>query len=215
MTIAVAPSTADVASAEVAQEPCPITAAVVDGPLPKLSANLEAGVSAYAMDPTSWDEDTWMDSGGPSGGGVPASAVRTMMRRGLAGGLTDEQVRSFLEPGFLRGMGAPGAGPGLFGFIGEQDDPALMPALATYAQTVAGRHLSAMSAQTELFNAFSVLRAAYMSLARAVPPDLTSAQEMLTLANQGYRPAQEAIQVFLARGITHRPVLRTRAACRS
>ena len=100
----------------------PITAAVVDGPLPKLSANLEAGVSAYAMDPTSWDEDTWMDSGGPSGGGVPASAVRTMMRRGLAAGLTDEQVRSFLEPGFLRGMGVRG-GTWLFGFIGEQDDP--------------------------------------------------------------------------------------------
>ncbi len=107
-------------------------------------------MSAYGMDPTSWDEDTWMDSGGPSGGGVPASAVRTMMRRGLAAGLTDEQVRSFLEPGLLRGMGAPGAGTGLFGFIGEQDDPALMPALASYAQTVAGRHLSVMSAQTEL-----------------------------------------------------------------
>ena len=57
-----------------------------------------------------------------------------------------------------------------------------------------------MSAQTNLFEAFPVLRAAYMSLAHAVPPDVVTAGEMLSLANQGYRPAQEAVQAFLARG---------------
>ena len=53
-----------------------------------------------------------MDSGGPFGGGVPASAVRTLMRKGLAAGLTDEQVRAFLQPGFLRGMSDPRGGAG-------------------------------------------------------------------------------------------------------
>ena len=106
---AVAPSLSDV-SAAVAPEPCPPTSPLVDSPLPELSADLATGVSAYAEDPSSWDADTWMDSGGPAGGGVPAAAVRTLMRRALAVGLSDEQVRSFLEPGFLRGMGAPGAG---------------------------------------------------------------------------------------------------------
>ena len=66
--------------------------------------------------------------------------------------------------------------------------------------TLADRELSPMSAQTDLFEAFPVLRAAYMSLAHAIPPDLATAGEMLSLANQGYRPAQDAIQVFLAGG---------------
>ena len=69
-----------------------------------------------------------MDSGGAFGGGVPASAVRTLMRRGLGAGLTDEQVRSFLQPGFLRGMSDPRGGAWLFDFIGEQDDPAFLGA---------------------------------------------------------------------------------------
>ncbi len=39
-----------------------------------------------------------------------------------------------------------------------------------------------------------------MSQAAAIPPDLETAAQMLSLANQGYRPAQTTIQAFLAAG---------------
>ena len=51
-----------------------------------------------------------------------------------------------------------------------------------------------------VFDAFPLLRAAYMSQAAAIPPDLDTAAQMLSLANQGYRPAQTTIQAFLAAG---------------
>jgi hypothetical protein len=51
-----------------------------------------------------------------------------------------------------------------------------------------------------VFEAFPLLQAAYMSQAAAIPPDLDSAAQMLSLANQGYRPAQRTIQAFLAAG---------------
>ena len=57
-----------------------------------------------------------------------------------------------------------------------------------------------MSAQSGVFDAFPLLRAAYMSQAAAIPPDLDTAAQMLSLANQGYRPAQTTIQAFLAAG---------------
>ena len=141
-----------------------------------------------------------MDSGGRFGGGVPASAVRTLMRRGLAAGLTDEQVRAFLQPGFLRGISDPWGGARLLDFIGQQDDPAFLGQLAAYAGALDGREMSWMSAQSSVFDAFPLLRAAYMSQAAAIPPDLDTAAQMLSLANQGYRPAQTTIQAFLAAG---------------
>jgi len=141
-----------------------------------------------------------MDSGGQFGGGVPASAVRTLMRRGLGAGLTDGQVRAFLQPGFLRGMSDPWGGARLFDFIGQQDDPAFLGQLAGYAGGLDGREMSWMSAQAAVFDSFPLLRAAYMSQAAAIPPDLDTAAQMLSLANQGYRPAQTTIQAFLASG---------------
>ena len=60
--------------------------------------------------------------------------------------------------------------------------------------------MSWMSAQSSVFDAFPLLRAAYMSQAAAIPPDLDTAAQMLSLANQGYRPAQTTIQAFLAAG---------------
>ena len=181
--------------------PCPPNvASSVVGSLPKLGADLQSAWSAYATNPSGTSVGAWMDSGGSFGGGVPASAVRTLMRRGLASGLTDEQVRAFLQPGFLRGMSDPRGGASLFDFIGQQTDPTFLGQLASCAGTMNGREMSWMSAQSGVFDAFPFLRAAYMSQAGAIPPDLETAGQMLSLANQGYRPAQETIQAFLARG---------------
>jgi hypothetical protein len=181
--------------------PCPSNvASSVVSPLPKLGADLQSAVTAYATNPSGRSVDAWMDSGGSFGGGVPASAVRTLMRRGLAAGLTDGEVRAFLQPGFLRGMSDPLGGAWLFDFIGQQADPALFGQLASYAGTLNGREMSWMLAQSGVFDAFPILRAAYMSQAGAIPPDLETAGQMLSLANQGYGPAQKTIQAFLARG---------------
>ena len=57
-----------------------------------------------------------------------------------------------------------------------------------------------MSAQADVFEALPLLRAAYMSQAGAIPPDLVTAEQMLSLANQGYAPAQKTVQAFLAAG---------------
>jgi hypothetical protein len=122
------------------------------------------------------------------------------MRRGLAAGLTDEQVSSFLQPGFLRGMDDPRGGASLLDFIGEQPVPAFLEELASYAAAQDGRELSPTSAQADIFEALPLLRAAYMAQAGAIPPDLESAQQMLSLANQGYGPAQRTVQAFLAGG---------------
>jgi hypothetical protein len=192
-------STTDILIAETAAEPCP-SASFVGGPLPKLGADLQSGLAAYTKNPSGGGADVWMDSGGVYGGGVPASAVRTLMRRGLAAGLADEQVRAFLQPGFLRGMNDPRGGAWLFDFIGEQNDPAFIGELAAYAQDLDGRYVSPMSAQADIFEALPLLRAAYMSQAGAIPPDLVTAGQMLALANQGYRPAQKTMQAFLAAG---------------
>jgi hypothetical protein len=175
-------------------------AATVVGPLPKLSADLESGMAAYAKNTSGASIEGWMDSGGRSGGGVPASAVRTLMRQGLGAGLTNEQVRAFLQPGFLRGISDPWGGARLLDFIGQQDDPAFLGQLAVYAGGLEGREMSWMSAQAAVFDALPVLRAAYMSQAAAIPPDLDTAAQMLSLANQGYRPAETTIQAFLAAG---------------
>jgi hypothetical protein len=194
-------TTTTTAVADTTGQPCPSTeASFVGGPLPTLGADLQAGLAAYAKNPSGGNVDGWIDSGGRFGGGVPASAVRTLMRRGLAAGLTDEQVRSFLQPGFLRGMNDPRGGAWLFDFIGEQNDPAFLGQLASYAQALDGRYVSPMSAQADVFEALPLLRAAYMSQAGAIPPDLITAGQMLSLANQGYRTAQKTVQAFLAAG---------------
>jgi hypothetical protein len=193
-------SATDIVVADTTTAPCSGGASFVDGSLPKLGPNLETGLGAYARNPSGGSTDGWIDSGGPFGGGVPASAVRTLMRRGLAAGLTDEQVRSFLQPGFLRGMNDPRGGAWLFEFIGRQNDPAFLGQLASYAQALDGRYVSPMSAQADVFEALPLLRAAYMSQAGAIPPDLVTAEQMLSLANQGYGPAEKTVQAFLAGG---------------
>lgn len=192
---------ADVVTAPTTAASCPAygTSSVV-GALPKLGPGLIRGLAAYAKNPSGGSAEGWIDSGGPFGGGVPASAVRTLMRRGLAAGLTDDQVRSFLQPGFLRGMNDPRGGAWLFDFIGMQNDPALLGQLASYAQALDGRYASPMSAQADVFEAMPLLRAAYMSQAGAIPPDLDTAGQMLSLANQGYRPAEKTVQALLAGG---------------
>jgi hypothetical protein len=194
-------SATDVAVPTPTAAPCPANAAPqVGGPLPQLGADLQAGLAAYAKNPSGGSVDGWIDSGGPFGGGVPASAVRTLMRRGLAAGLTDAQVRSFLQPGFLRGMNDPRGGAWLFKFIGEQTDAAFLGELASYAGSLDGRYVSPMSAQTDVFEALPLLRAAYMAQAGSIPPDVGTAEQMLSLANHGYRPAQKTVQAFLAAG---------------
>ena len=191
----------EIVVAQTEAQPCPsYGASVVAGPLPKLGPELAEGLAAYAKNPSNGTSEGWIDSGGPFGGGVPASAVRTLMRRGLAAGLTDDQVRSFLQPGFLRGMNDPRGGAWLFDFIGERHDPAFLARLASYAGGLNGRYVSPMSAQADVFETIPLLRAAYMSQARAIPPDLDTAEQMLSLANQGYDPAQKAVQAFLAAG---------------
>jgi hypothetical protein len=198
--VATSTTAADVVVAATTATQCPTNASFVGGPLPKLGADLQAGLAAYAKNPSGGSMEGWIDSGGRFGGGVPASAVRTLMRRGLAAGLTDEQVRSFLQPGFLRGMNDPRGGAWLFDFIGEQTDPAFLGQLASYAQALDGRYVSPMSAQADVFEALPLLRAAYMAQAGAIPPDLVTAGQMLSLANQGYAPAQKTVQAFLAGG---------------
>jgi hypothetical protein len=183
-----------------ATAPCPSNAASVVGPLPELTADLQSGVAAYAKNPSGASVEGWMDSGGRFGGGVSASAVRTLIRRGLGAGLTDEQVGAFLQPGFLRGISDPWGGARLLDFIDHQGDPAFLGQLATYAGALDGRDMSWTTAQSSVFDAFPLLRAAYMSQAAAIPPDLATAEAMLSLANQGYRPAQTTIQAFLAAG---------------
>ena len=100
-------------SPELAPEPCPQTPPLVGSALPKLSANLEIEVSAYAKDPSSWDVDTWMDSGGPAGRGgsrvrgAHADAPRTRGRPDRRAGA--ELPRAGIPPrdGRTRG-GRPG-----------------------------------------------------------------------------------------------------------
>ena len=169
--------------------------------LPKLSAPLDAALQRYARNlPASASVSRWYDTGGAFGGGVPARAVRDLMRRGLANGLTQSQAESFLTPSFLRGMNDPQGGPWLFRFIAWQNDPNLYGQLASYAQGLAGPELSPLSAQAGVFETFPMLQAAYMAQALAVPPDLASASQVLALANAGYAPAQRSVQAILASG---------------
>lgn len=195
------PTSATLVTDATATAPCPLNATTsAVGPLPQLTVDLQSGVAAYAKNVSGANVEAWMDSGGRSGGGVPASAVRTLMRRGLGAGLTDVQVHAFLQPGFLRGISDPWGGARLLDFIGQQDDPAFLGQLAAYAGALDGREMSWMSAQSSVFDAFPLLRTAYMSQAAAIPPDIDTAAQMLALANQGYRPAQTTIQGFLASG---------------
>ena len=76
----------------------------------------------------------------------------------------------------------------------------MLAQLGAYAEALDGRYVSPMSAQADVFEAIPLLRAAYMSQAGAIPPDLVTAGQMLSLANQGYAPAQETVQAFLAAG---------------
>jgi hypothetical protein len=96
-----------------------LTTAGIAGTASVLLDRTPAVLAAYAKNTSGASIEGWMDSGGRSGGGVPASAVRTLMRQGLGAGLTNEQVRAFLQPGFLRGISDPWGGARLLDFIGH------------------------------------------------------------------------------------------------
>ncbi len=112
-------------------------------------------------------------------------------------------------------MNDPRGGAWLFDFIGEQNDPAFLGQLASYAQALDGRYVSPMSAQADVFEALPLLRAAYMSQAGAIPPDLVTAGQMLSLANQGYARHRRRSRRSWPRGTTRRPARRTRGASRT
>lgn len=174
---------------------------VLRAPLPRLAARLQDAVRRYAQDPPAGASVArWYDSGGPFGGGVPAAAVRTMMRKGLANGLTGEQVLGFLNPSLLRGINDPYGGGRVLSFIAGRGDSLLYQQLAVYAAELGGRAVGSMSAQQLLFQAFPQLGIVYMAQAGAAPTDEASASYMVDLAEGGYGPARRTIDGVLASG---------------
>jgi hypothetical protein len=169
--------------------------------LPKLPRSLVDGLALYARDVgPSASVMRWYDSGGPFGGGVPAAAVRSLMRAGLAGGLRTDQVASFLDPKLLRGIADPFGGGGILAYIVTKADPELLAELAAFATSSGRVPESLRDAQGALFAAFPELVVVYQSLAGATPIDETGAVEMVELADAGYGPAQRTIERILAAG---------------
>ena len=192
------PSTGQVATAT----SCPTSdQRSTEGALPKLSAPLASSLQRYAQDPPANASPLrWYDSGGRFGGGVPAVAVRSIMRKGLASGLTERQVASFLNPGFLRGVNDPFGGGNVLTFIADQSDPAWFQELATYAGTLSSTDGGPMEAQRSLLEAFPLLGVVYEAQAGVAPLDESGAEAMVDLARSGYRPAQRTIGRILADG---------------
>jgi hypothetical protein len=173
----------------------------IEGVLPKLSAPLVSSLQRYAQEPPpNASPFRWYDSGGRFGGGVPAGAVRSIMRKGLASGLSEGQVAGFLNPGFLRGVNDPFGGGSMLAFIADQSDPAFFHELAAYAGTVSPGIGGPMEAQSSLLKAFPLLDVVYEAQAGVAPLDESGAATMVDLAGRGYRPAQRTIGRILAAG---------------
>lgn len=181
---------------------CPSTApSTLQTPLPRLGARLVDAVRRYAQDPpANASVSRWYDSGGPFGGGVPAPAVRTMMRKGLGYDLTQAQVLGFLNPSLLRGINDPYGGGAVLRFIAARGDTLLYQQLSGYADGLGGRAVSSMTAQRLLFESFPQLGIVYMAQAGAAPIDEASASYMVDLARDGYGPARRTIDAVLAAG---------------
>ena len=122
------------------------------------------------------------------------------MRAGLAVGLSSSAVASFLNPGFLRGIGDPYGGGRILAFIVAQDDPTLFRTVAEYAATADPAIGGPGEAQEALFSAFPLLNVVYEAQAGVPPLDEAGAAIMEELANGGYRPAQRTIDRILAAG---------------
>jgi hypothetical protein len=131
------------------------------------------------------------------------------MQVGLASGLRQEQVASFLSPRLLRGIADPFGGGGLLAYLAEEADPTRLAGLARYASAPGPVPPRPMEAQGELFAAFPELVVVYQSLAGAAPVDEGGAVEMLELARSGYRPAQRTIDRILSAGNAPRAGART------
>lgn len=206
----IAPSTVPAATVPVATVPaCPpamtgastAASSLARATLPQLGARLQDAVRRYAQNPPAGASvSRWYDSGGPFGGGVPAPAVELMMRKGLANGLTQEQVLGFLNPSLLRGINDPYGGGAVLRFIAARGDSLLYGQLAGFAAELGGRAVSSMSAQQLLFQTFPQLGIVYMAQAGAAPVDEASASYMVDLAEGGYAPARRTIDAVLASG---------------
>ncbi|MGH2594614.1 MAG: hypothetical protein ACRDH7_01470 [Actinomycetota bacterium] len=169
--------------------------------MPALGSGLAQDLARYGRNaPVTANADRWWDSGGAFGGGVPEVAVGAVMRRGLANGLTEDQVRSFLNPAFLRGMNDPRGGAWLFRFVAQSNDPTFYQALASYAQSRGAAAPSPIVAQADVFEAFPVLQAAYVAQAGAIPASQDAADQLVQLANQGYAPARRTVDAIVASG---------------
>jgi hypothetical protein len=131
------------------------------------------------------------------------------MRVGLAIGLRQEQVASFLSPRLLRGIADPFGGGRLLAYIAERADPTQLAELTLFAAAPGPVPPRPMEAQGELFAAFPELVVVYQSLAGAAPVDERGAIEMLELARSGYRPAQRTIDRILSAGNDPRAGART------
>jgi hypothetical protein len=182
---------------------CPTTAHVSAerAALPKLSYSAASSLKKYSQDaPANANALRWYDSGGRFGGGVPAGAVRSLMRKGLASGLTDGQVASFLNPGFLRAVSDPYGGGAILSFIADRNDPTFFQQLAAYAGSASSPAGTPMQAQRALLQAFPLLDVVYEAQAGIPPLDETAAAAMVDLAGSGYRPALRTIDRILAAG---------------
>ena len=169
--------------------------------LPELAAPLAGALRRYEREaPAGASTLDWYDSGGRFGGGVPVQSVKMIMREGLAFGLSQGEVASFLNPGFLRGVSDPYGGGGVLAFIVERGDKTLLSELAAYSGTVSPSVGGPMEAQRSLFQALPLLNVVYEAQAGVPPLDETSAATMTDLAESGYQPAQRAIGGILAAG---------------
>ena len=169
--------------------------------LPELAAPLTGALHRYEREaPAGASTLDWYDSGGRFGGGVPVRSVEAIMRRGLASGLSQEQVAGFLNPGFLRGISDPFGGGDILAFIVERGDQELYSELAAYSGTVSPSIGGPMEAQRSLFQAFPLLNVVYEAQAGVPPLDEIGAATMTDLAESGYQPARRAIDRILAAG---------------
>jgi hypothetical protein len=133
--------------------------------LPQLSRALERSLGAYGRDPRDLSAESWMNSGGRFGGGIPWAGVRSFLQRGVAAGLSDDQLMALLNnPSFMHAANDPEGGAGLLAYIGDHPDLFAQIAGFSAAAPFAGGW-GASSGQARLFGAFPELGAVYSAMA--------------------------------------------------